>query len=363
MIKFLALQPLPFLGLALAACSQQSDQEVAAAPTPSVLSSNGVNQAYVDTALNASAVDLAACRRSPGMEGIAGASDMGEVIVAVDSSGSMAGRAGTGTKMDEARVAATQFVGSFPANTRVGVLAFGDVGDNRIANKGASCAADPHFLFGPASLDPQAVQRSLTTLRPAGWTPLAAAIRSAAVRFTAPDQTKRTLFVISDGIETCGGDPVSAARDAHASARVVVNVIGYGVGAPAEVAALKRVAEAGGGSYRDAAPGQLLATLRGQAVRAERNNSISVVRAMQSMEQCYLAGIAKQRDALMTRIDADKAAGRINQATYSTLTDASMKRFQTGYDDFVHTHEANMSRENAARADISSSIANSAAGN
>ena len=39
----------------------------------------------------------------------------------------------------------------------------------------------------------------------------------------------------------------------------------------------------------------------------------------------------------MAQIDADKAAGRINQATYSALVDASIKRFSTSYDDFVRT--------------------------
>ena len=85
---------------------------------------------------------------------------------------------------------------------------------------------------------------------------------------------------------------------------------------------LKRVAEAGG-RYRDAAPSQPLATPRGQAMRVERTNSISVVRAMQSMERCYLEGIAKRRDTLMAQIKADKAAGRINQAMHTALTDAA----------------------------------------
>ena len=57
------------------------------------------------------------------------------------------------------------------------------------------------------------------------------------------------VYVVSDGIETCGGDPVKAAKDLHESdIQAVVNIIGFDVDNEGQ-RALKKVAEAGGGKY------------------------------------------------------------------------------------------------------------------
>ena len=328
--------------------------------TTSIAPSGAVDTAYVARVLRATATDLGRCRQTPAMQGMAGADLTGEAIVAIDSSGSMAARSGTGSKMDEARAAVGQFVAALPHGARAGVLVFGDAGDNTPSGKGASCAADPRFVYGPAAVDGAAVARALDGLRPAGWTPLAAAIRGAAARFSPSATGRRTLFVVSDGAETCGGDPVAAARDAHGTGRVTVDVIGFGVGSPTEVAALRRVAAGGGGSYRDAGPGELLRTLKAQSVSAENANSGAVSRAESGMQQCYLSGIARERDMLTARIEADKAAGRINQPTYAAVVDASVKRFETDYGDFVRVHEGNMAREKAARRSMDGTVANAA---
>lgn len=58
---------------------------------------------------------------------------------------------------------------------------------------------------------------------------------------------------MTDGIETCGGDPVAAARALKESGiAVTVDVVGFDVASSAEQAALRQVAEATGGEYADA---------------------------------------------------------------------------------------------------------------
>ena len=57
------------------------------------------------------------------------------------------------------------------------------------------------------------------------------------------------IYVVSDGIETCGGDPVKAAKELHQSEiQAIVNIIGFDVDNAGQ-RALKKVAEAGGGKY------------------------------------------------------------------------------------------------------------------
>lgn len=58
--------------------------------------------------------------------------------------------------------------------------------------------------------------------------------------------------MVSDGLETCGGDPVAVARELHEQGlRVTVDIVGFGAGA-ADTKQLKQIAAAGGGDYFDA---------------------------------------------------------------------------------------------------------------
>ena len=64
------------------------------------------------------------------------------------------------------------------------------------------------------------------------------------------------IYVVSDGIETCGGDPVKAAKELHESEiQAIVNIIGFDVDNEGQ-RALKKVAEAGGGKYTTVSSGE-----------------------------------------------------------------------------------------------------------
>jgi Ca-activated chloride channel family protein len=85
---------------------------------------------------------------------------------------------------------------------------------------------------------------------------------------------EQMIYVVSDGEETCGGDPVAVARRINAgNTRAIVNVIGFGLPAR-DAAALKAVADAGGGTFvnvRDQAEyDRTMATVR-EANRHARN--------------------------------------------------------------------------------------------
>ena len=62
------------------------------------------------------------------------------VVVALDSSGSMAARAGGELKMDAARAAVADFLAGLPDNVEVGLVAFGHHGDNTEQGRAVSCA-------------------------------------------------------------------------------------------------------------------------------------------------------------------------------------------------------------------------------
>jgi D-amino-acid dehydrogenase/Ca-activated chloride channel family protein len=69
------------------------------------------------------------------------------------------------------------------------------------------------------------------------------------------DHVQNIVYVVSDGVETCGGDPVEAAKALNQSdIQAVVNIIGFDVD-DAGQKALKAVADAGKGTYATATTG------------------------------------------------------------------------------------------------------------
>lgn len=170
------------------------------------------------------------------------------VVVAIDGSGSMAGRIGGQAKLDLAREAATRFVDGLPASVQASLLVFGQQGDNSAAGKGKSCAGVD--LLAPMSNDRTQLSAAVSRVRAVGWTPLAAGLtRAEALLARSSTEGEQVIYVISDGEETCGGDPVAVARRINqGSTRAIVNIIGFGLPS-SEAAALKAVSDAGGGGF------------------------------------------------------------------------------------------------------------------
>lgn len=206
----------------------------------------------------------------PGAEAAPGRA--GQVVLAIDASGSMAARVGGQTKMQAAKDAASAFLADVPAGVPVGLVAFGHRGSNREEDKAASCAA-VESVYALGTNDRARIDAALRTFNATGWTPLAAAIEQAG-RALGPtqDDTPRAVYVVSDGEDTCGGDPVAAARTLHAGGvNAIVNIIGFDL-APADRAQLKAVADAGGGTFVEVSAAKA-ASLGDELRRSNRNFS------------------------------------------------------------------------------------------
>ncbi|MEV4576669.1 hypothetical protein AB0K16_25815 [Nonomuraea jabiensis] len=92
---------------------------------------------------------------------------------------------------------------------------------------GGGCT-DTVLHMRPSPLDRDTFKRRVARLRPKGDTPIAYALKQAAKDFSS-DGTK-TILLVSDGEETCGGDPVATARAfAEKGVDVQVDVIGFRV--------------------------------------------------------------------------------------------------------------------------------------
>ena len=179
------------------------------------------------------------------------------VEILLDASGSMAGRVSGGVKMDLAKEAIRNFVSKLPEGAQVALRVYGHKGSNQQKDKELSCKST-EVVYPLGAYDKSSFQKSLDKFRPTGWTPLAAAIEQAKSDLSGKtgENVENIIYVVSDGIETCGGDPVKAAKELHQSEiQAIVNIIGFDVDNAGQ-RALKKVAEAGGGKYTTVSTGE-----------------------------------------------------------------------------------------------------------
>ncbi|UJL46367.1 VWA domain-containing protein [Virgibacillus sp. NKC19-16] len=174
------------------------------------------------------------------------------VEIILDSSGSMANYQGDQTRMELAKEAITEFAESLPEEANVGLRAYGFEGSNAEADKEVSCASN-ELVYEIAPYDEEGLAEAMEQFSPTGWTPLAEAISMAESDLAEYDGENNTniIYVVSDGVETCDGDPVEDAETLAASnITPVANVIGFDVDNEGQQQ-LEDVAEAAEGTYTD----------------------------------------------------------------------------------------------------------------
>ncbi|MCS1350047.1 VWA domain-containing protein [Mechercharimyces sp. CAU 1602] len=173
-----------------------------------------------------------------------------QVEILLDTSGSMAQTVHGKRKMDMAKASIEKFVSSLPQGVEVGLRIYGHKGSNRDSDKSLSCNSN-EMVYGMKEYDGKSFGKALDLAKPVGWTPLAKAIQSAKSDFS-DGNAQNVVYIVSDGVETCDGDPVAAAKSLHESnIEAVVNIIGLDMDNKGQVQ-LKEVAFAGGGKYIEA---------------------------------------------------------------------------------------------------------------
>lgn len=172
------------------------------------------------------------------------------------------------SRIDGAKRALLSMIDRLPSGTKLGLRIFAHrYGGRSDAQKGLSCK-DTELIFPIAIPDRRAMKARVPEITCKGWTPLAYGLEEAGKDFADTADVERTIVALSDGKETCGGDPVAMAKRLRESGlKVVTDVIGFAVDA-ATRAQLEQVAQAGGGKYYNADDAARLAESLAQAVKA-----------------------------------------------------------------------------------------------
>ncbi len=183
------------------------------------------------------------------------------VEIVVDASRSMWGRMGGEPKMVVAKEILEDVSYWFPEDLDLALRAYGSTS----ASVNNNCADSTLLVpFGERNREP--IRRAIARLQPLGQTPIAYALNQAAHDFGSL-RDDRALVLVTDGIESCGGDPVQAARELREQG-IMVHLIGFGLGnaADEDMASLQAVADASGGRYVTAGSAEALKEALAQTV-------------------------------------------------------------------------------------------------
>ncbi|MFO7550644.1 MAG: VWA domain-containing protein [Haliea sp.] len=180
------------------------------------------------------------------------------LLFIMDASGSMWGRVDGEPKIVLAREVLADLVTSLPDTTNAGLIAYGH-------NRKGDCE-DIETLVPVAPLQREAMIARVGGLNPKGKTPITGAIAEATELLRQIEQTT-SVILVSDGLESCGGDPCQAVREARAAGvDFRMHVVGFDLG-DTDTAELQCMADAGGGRYFSATNASELSSALEEAVR------------------------------------------------------------------------------------------------
>jgi hypothetical protein len=190
----------------------------------------------------------------------AGANARDSVQVVLDASGSMLERIGSERRIDIAKRTLTTLVSeTIPAGTPFAL---------RVLGRGAdTCQSELDIPFGP--LDRATAVAKLAALEPKSnaKTPIGATLEKVGSDSSA-SQGERLVILVTDGAETCGGNPArSIQKLVKSGVSLRINIVGFAVDDEKLAATFQLWADTGGGSYFDARDAKGLGEAFALAVR------------------------------------------------------------------------------------------------
>jgi hypothetical protein len=184
----------------------------------------------------------------------------GAVEIIVDTSGSMLQPMGGQLRIDVAKDVLTGVVTTqLPAGTQTAMRVFGTVP--------GSCDTSLAIPLGP--LDPASAASTVASIQAIDEvrTPLGASLEAAGADLRNVNGPK-LIVLVTDGEETCGGDPGAAINSLAAQGvDVRVNIVGFAINDPQIEQTLATWAEQGGGQYYSAADAEDLGPALNQALQ------------------------------------------------------------------------------------------------
>ena len=189
------------------------------------------------------------------------------VALIIDASGSMRSKLPSGQRrIKAAKAAVSKLVGKLPGDMRLALRAYG----HQSPTKAKNCK-DTQLLtsFQPINGNRQDIIKQTQGLKAQGYTPISLVLELAAKDLKASEMSAgaRSVILVSDGKETCKGDPCAVAKAlAAADTSLVIHTIGFAVDVAARYQ-LQCIARVARGKYFEADSTDKLAEHMSQAVK------------------------------------------------------------------------------------------------
>lgn len=181
------------------------------------------------------------------------------LLLILDASGSMWGQIEGENKIVIARRVLKDLLADLDERSEVGLVAYGH-------RREGDCQ-DVETIVPLAALDRAVLAQTIDAINPKGKTPITHAVEQA-VEVVRPRDAATTIILVSDGLETCDGDPCKAVHAARqAGVDFVLHVVGFDIG-EGDISQLECAAQAGGGLYFDARNAAELSAALEQVVQA-----------------------------------------------------------------------------------------------
>jgi len=161
-------------------------------------------------------------------------------LIVFDASGSMWGQIKGRAKIEIAREVVADLVRDLPAETELGLMVYGH-------RRKGDCA-DIELLIPVGKVDKSAFIKTVNDIMPKGMTPITASLELAAEGL-GYKESKATVILVSDGLETCNADPCAAAKKLEQlGVDFTAHVIAFDL-KPEETEKLRCISEATGGRF------------------------------------------------------------------------------------------------------------------
>jgi len=174
------------------------------------------------------------------VEGEAAETSEANILFILDASGSMWGRIKETEKIVIAKDVLTHLIQELPDNFNIGLEVYG--------HRSKGDCNDIELLVPVGKGDKDSLLKQIQSINPKGKTPITKSVELAAKQLETIEE-ETTIVLVSDGKETCEGDPCVFVKTLKEKGiRFTMHVVGFDVTSE-EKAQLACIAEAGGGRY------------------------------------------------------------------------------------------------------------------
>lgn len=184
----------------------------------------------------------------------------GRVMFVLDGSNSMWGQIDGTAKIAIAKDVMTDLITNLDTTSDMGLLVYG--------HRRKDDCSDIELISLAGQVDRNKMIAKIQSIKPRGKTPITNSVRAAAGFMGVPLGRKSSIVVVSDGLETCGGDPCALAGALKSmNSKFTMHVVGFDV-TKEEFATLQCMATQTGGKFFKANNAKELKNALAQTVAA-----------------------------------------------------------------------------------------------